>query len=321
MTVARDNAIAGILDGKIYVVGGFSIYESKNWAEVYDTKTQTWESLPDPGVQLRSLYYNEKHNCWTRVNGLSVLERHCRGNIEMANYGGKLLMIWEKVVHTCHCYDEKNIWCALIAFEIRNGDEEVWGKVEWANSVLTVPISCNFTSHQQDGYHNYRKAYELLPPSTAKHSYTDGDVNLEKASWGRQNHSLNLTHHLEAIVLTCKFPLSTNSSEALASSASSEGRTYNSSNRRPGIRHSTFESLHLGLSSQSIASGFLRFWDSLNFKKHREFVRIAVLFLDEKVNSVIHGFTPVGRANHYMPSLKADSIVKVDRFEVARCSK
>ncbi|KAF2531593.1 hypothetical protein F2Q70_00030661 [Brassica cretica] len=37
-------------------------------------------------------------------------------------------------------------------------------------------------------------------------------------------------------------------------------------------------------------------------------------------NFVIHGFTPVVRANHYMPSLKADSIVKVDRFEVARCS-
>ncbi|KAF2619524.1 hypothetical protein F2Q68_00039987 [Brassica cretica] len=93
-----------------------------------------------------------------------------------------------------------------------------------------------------------------------------------------------------------------------------------SSNRRLGVRHSTFESLCLGRSSQSIASGFLRFWDSLNFKKDREFVGITVLFLDEKVNSVIHGFTPVGRANHYMPSLKADSIVKVDRFEVARCS-
>uniref|UniRef100_A0A0D3APS6 DUF223 domain-containing protein n=1 Tax=Brassica oleracea var. oleracea TaxID=109376 RepID=A0A0D3APS6_BRAOL len=37
-------------------------------------------------------------------------------------------------------------------------------------------------------------------------------------------------------------------------------------------------------------------------------------------NSVIHGFTPVGRANHYMPSLKAGSIVKVSRFEVVRCS-
>ena len=98
-------------------------------------------------VNTGSLYYNEKHNCWTRVNGLSVLERHCRGNIEMANYGGKLLMMWEKVVHTCHCYDEENIWCALIAFEIRNGDEEVWGKVEWANSVLTVPISCVLLRH------------------------------------------------------------------------------------------------------------------------------------------------------------------------------
>ncbi|KAF3609846.1 hypothetical protein DY000_02047900 [Brassica cretica] len=93
-----------------------------------------------------------------------------------------------------------------------------------------------------------------------------------------------------------------------------------SSNRRPGVRHSTFESLCLGRSSQSIASGFLRLWDSLNFKKDREFVGFTVLFLDEKVNSVIHGFTPVGRANHYMPSLKACSIVKVDHFEVARCS-
>ncbi|CAN6890869.1 unnamed protein product, partial [Brassica oleracea] len=89
-----------------------------------------------------------------------------------------------------------------------------------------------------------------------------------------------------------------------------------SSNRRPGVRHSTFESLRLGLSSQSIAFGFLRFWDSQNFKKDREFVGITVLFFDEKVNSVIHGFTPVGRANHYMSSLKADSIVKVDRFEL-----
>ncbi|KAF3511551.1 hypothetical protein F2Q69_00009041 [Brassica cretica] len=91
-------------------------------------------------------------------------------------------------------------------------------------------------------------------------------------------------------------------------------------NRHPGVRHSTFESLRLVRSSHSIASGFLRFWDSLNFKKDREFVGITVLFLDEKVNSVIHGFTLVGCANHYMPSLKASSIVKVDRFEVARCS-
>ncbi|WZZ79224.1 hypothetical protein YC2023_099796 [Brassica napus] len=58
-----------------------------------------------------------------------------------------------------------------------------------------------------------------------------------------------------------------------------------SSNRRPGVRHSTFKSLRLGLSSQSIASGFLRLWDSLNFKKDMEFVGITVLFLDEKLQA------------------------------------
>ncbi|KAL0825876.1 hypothetical protein Bca101_049553 [Brassica carinata] len=88
----------------------------------------------------------------------------------------------------------------------------------------------------------------------------------------------------------------------------------------PGVRHSTFESLRLGCSSQSIASGLLCFWDSLNFKKDSEFMGITVLFLDEKVNSVTHGFIPTERANHYMSSLKAGSIVKIDRFEVARCS-
>ncbi|KAG5400297.1 hypothetical protein IGI04_014904, partial [Brassica rapa subsp. trilocularis] len=88
----------------------------------------------------------------------------------------------------------------------------------------------------------------------------------------------------------------------------------------PGVRHSTFESLRLGRSSQSISSGLLRFWDSMNFKKDIKFMGITVLFLDEKVSSVIYGFIPAGRANNYMPSLKGGSIVKVDRFEVARCS-
>ncbi|KAF3534845.1 hypothetical protein DY000_02038444 [Brassica cretica] len=85
-----------------------------------------------------------------------------------------------------------------------------------------------------------------------------------------------------------------------------------------GVRHSTFESLRLGRSSQSIASGFLRFWDSLNFKKDREFVEIMVLLLDEKFcDSWVYSRRTC--ANHYKPSFKADSIVKVDRFEVARC--
>ena len=35
---------------------------------------------------------------------------------------------------------------------------------------------------------------------------------------------------------------------------------------------------------------------------------------------MIYGIIPVGRANHYMSSLKDGSIVKVYRFEVSMCS-
>ncbi|KAF2588175.1 hypothetical protein F2Q70_00039440 [Brassica cretica] len=67
----------------------------------------------------------------------------------------------------------------------------------------------------------------------------------------------------------------------------------------PGVRHSNFESLRLGLTPVSL-------WES----------RFSSLMK----NSVIHGFIPAGRANHYMSSLKAGSIVKVDHFEVAMYS-
>ncbi|KAF3601045.1 hypothetical protein F2Q69_00033705 [Brassica cretica] len=60
-------------------------------------------------------------------------------------------------------------------------------------------------------------------------------------------------------------------------------RLSSSPNRHPGVCHSTFESLRLGRSSQSIASGFLHFWDSLNFKKDMDFVGITVLLHDEKI--------------------------------------
>uniref|UniRef100_A0A0D3DWZ8 DUF223 domain-containing protein n=1 Tax=Brassica oleracea var. oleracea TaxID=109376 RepID=A0A0D3DWZ8_BRAOL len=53
---------------------------------------------------------------------------------------------------------------------------------------------------------------------------------------------------------------------------------------------------------------------------HGDLVLKFETFILELKNSVIHGFIPSGGANHYMPSLKVGSIVKVDRFEVARCS-
>ncbi|KAF8051410.1 hypothetical protein N665_1733s0009 [Sinapis alba] len=205
MKVARENAVAGRLNGKIYVMGGCNAEESKNWGEVFDTNTQTWESLPDPGPELRFslvktmnvtkrrvyvessektdhyydpkegrwgvsskthkvgrkceigkvrytcgkrgfFWYDKKLKRWRMVKGLEVLNKYCCvGVIAIANYGGKLLILWDKFEQHDQCQDNKEIWCSVVALELRSGgDDEVWGIVEWASVVLTVPSSYVF---------------------------------------------------------------------------------------------------------------------------------------------------------------------------------
>ena len=206
MKVARDNPMVAILDGKIYVVGGCKADETTNWAEVFDTNTQTWESLPDPGAELRSsllkstkvtdgkvyvrsnakneyYYYDPKEGkwgvvtealqferaclienvwyyCgeeyfswfdtklqnWRMIKGLEVLNRNCcAGALAVANYCGKLLILWDKPGQG----ENKNIWCSVIALEREGGGDDVWGHVEWASVVLPVPSSYVFLSCRQ----------------------------------------------------------------------------------------------------------------------------------------------------------------------------
>ncbi|KAH0883723.1 hypothetical protein HID58_059819 [Brassica napus] len=85
------------------------------------------------------------------------------------------------------------------------------------------------------------------------------------------------------------------------------------------VAHSAFDALRLGRSAQFIVGCLLRFWDSKNIKKQGEFMGITLLLLDEK-NSVIHGFIPAGRSPYYRLLLKAGSVVRVSRFEIARCT-
>ncbi|KAG7592281.1 Kelch repeat type 1 [Arabidopsis thaliana x Arabidopsis arenosa] len=49
MKRGRYHAAAGVIDGKIYVIGGFRKRKSESeWIEVFDLKKQSWESLPGP---------------------------------------------------------------------------------------------------------------------------------------------------------------------------------------------------------------------------------------------------------------------------------
>lgn len=68
--------------------------------------------------------------------------------IELANYGGKLLMLGDKLAGPGR-NRYKFFWCAAIALE-RRDDGEVWGNIEWANVVLKVPSSYVYLRSQMN---------------------------------------------------------------------------------------------------------------------------------------------------------------------------
>ncbi|CAN6931038.1 unnamed protein product [Brassica oleracea] len=83
------------------------------------------------------------------------------------------------------------------------------------------------------------------------------------------------------------------------------------------VAYSTFNSLRLGRSAQSIVGRLIRFWDTRNVHKNGEFMAITILLLDEQ-DSVINGFIPANLASQLRSSLKFGSIVRLNGFEVAR---
>ncbi|KAG7537180.1 hypothetical protein ISN44_As13g011020, partial [Arabidopsis suecica] len=80
---------------------------------------------------------------WIELKGLEGLPKiDSSSTVKLADCGGKLVVLWDKYVPASGD-KEKMIWCAEISLERRNS-EEIWGKVEWFNEVLTVPKSYKF---------------------------------------------------------------------------------------------------------------------------------------------------------------------------------
>ncbi|KAG7557571.1 F-box domain [Arabidopsis suecica] len=98
----------------IYTVGGSFVNELSSRVSILDCQTHTWREAPS-----------------------MRLER-------LVDYGGKMAILWsEFLLSDSGCDDKIMIWCAVIALERRNS-EEMWGKVEWTDEVLTVPVACEF---------------------------------------------------------------------------------------------------------------------------------------------------------------------------------
>ncbi|KAG7537172.1 F-box-like domain superfamily [Arabidopsis suecica] len=188
-------------EGRMYLPGSSEKHDSLNCVEVYNTKTQTWKSVPperriskyrnmegkiyrsltaesprvavalkpkvktwemdtdlvqgsiciieniaycyDPSEKFRWINFNTKGADWRTLEGLEALPKFANySTVKLADYGGQLLVLWDKYV-AASGYKEKMIWCAEISLEMRS-NEEIWGKVEWLDAVLTVPKSYKF---------------------------------------------------------------------------------------------------------------------------------------------------------------------------------
>uniref|UniRef100_A0A0D3DGN0 FKB95-like N-terminal Kelch domain-containing protein n=1 Tax=Brassica oleracea var. oleracea TaxID=109376 RepID=A0A0D3DGN0_BRAOL len=85
----------------------------------YDSKTRDWIDVKGSDMELLRMH---------RTCGLAW-----RPMLRILNLGGKLLVMWIPESKRNKREPEGRIWCAKIALEKR--ESEVWGKIEWANSV------------------------------------------------------------------------------------------------------------------------------------------------------------------------------------------
>ncbi|CAL9242741.1 unnamed protein product [Arabidopsis halleri] len=150
----------GNMEGKIYMK---LVRENPRKVVALKPKVMTWEAVGldtdldrgsicmieniaycyDPTEKFSWIKFNIEEGGWRRLEGLEGLPKFANySTVKLADYGGKLVVLWDKYV-AASGYKEKMIWCAEISLEMRNS-EEIWGKVEWFDAVLTVPKSYKF---------------------------------------------------------------------------------------------------------------------------------------------------------------------------------
>ncbi|KAG7599612.1 F-box domain [Arabidopsis suecica] len=138
------------IEGKVYLTIGRKVlaYDPKEgrWDFVEREMSMRWNWLSNCAIENVLYCYNEgdlewydkKVRLWKQIKGLRGLPEFARSSlVKLADYGGKMAVVWDKYEPDS---EDKMIWCAVIALQ-RHNVEEIWGKVEWCDAVLTVPRS------------------------------------------------------------------------------------------------------------------------------------------------------------------------------------
>ncbi|KFK39692.1 hypothetical protein AALP_AA3G276600 [Arabis alpina] len=125
----------------------------------YDPKVGKWDSVTGNMAQywiwsyctidnvLLSFYngyfqwYDTKLRFWKRLKGLVGLPKFASDDhVKVADYGGKLAVLWDMNTPSSGGCKKKMLYCAEISLLKCDGDE-IWGMVEWIDGVLPVPDS------------------------------------------------------------------------------------------------------------------------------------------------------------------------------------
>ncbi|XP_010501577.1 PREDICTED: F-box/kelch-repeat protein At5g38670-like [Camelina sativa] len=139
------------LDGKFHVVRDHEVvaYNSKEgrWDRV--GKAIGWHMNTDSYFEIdnvlysalngKIIWYDTEVSRWRVLKGLVGLPKFpfdYKG-IRLADYGGKMVVLWDESCPFENYFMEKKIWCAEITLEKRKCGE-TWGEVEWVDHVLTI---------------------------------------------------------------------------------------------------------------------------------------------------------------------------------------
>ncbi|KAG7598154.1 F-box-like domain superfamily [Arabidopsis suecica] len=140
------------LDGKFHVMRDDDVV-------AYNSKEGRWDRVEKQiGRYIYSKSYCEIHNVlyscdhgnivwydteareWRELKGLVGLPEFPsdKKGIRLADYGGKMAVLWLEEWPFNFYGLRKMIWCAEITLEKRKSGE-IWGKVEWFDHLLTIP--------------------------------------------------------------------------------------------------------------------------------------------------------------------------------------
>ncbi|XP_018466202.2 F-box/kelch-repeat protein At4g39560-like isoform X1 [Raphanus sativus] len=140
MGVARYSAAAGVVDGKIYVLGGCDDRESSRWGEVFDPEKQTWDALPmpphhcSPHAMFESIVINQDklvalNGAWECVSYTPSESRWNKMSKEKETFAvNKCWHVIDNVVY-CSGLDGRVLWCEADEWERPETEAVEWREV------------------------------------------------------------------------------------------------------------------------------------------------------------------------------------------------